>query len=197
MNAAWPPIFCACAITCSVMVVLPPDSGPKISTTRPRGNPPTPSAASRLSDPLGITLTGTSTSRLPKRMIAPLPYCFSICAMAASRTLLRSSAMVHLERDFAAGECAESIRSLLLLLTAVTAFQQPPHHNHKANKKQIQLGCCEAFTAVAPASQSFPIVNTYKSRGRISCPASLPPPSFSAAGKAGTSDRQSLRREPP
>ena len=41
MNAAAPPAFCACAITCSAMVVLPDDSGPKISITRPRGKPPT------------------------------------------------------------------------------------------------------------------------------------------------------------
>ena len=42
MNAAMPPAFCASAITCSAMVVLPEDSGPKISLMRPRGNPPTP-----------------------------------------------------------------------------------------------------------------------------------------------------------
>jgi hypothetical protein len=32
------------AMTCSASVVLPDDSGPKISTTRPRGTPPMPSA---------------------------------------------------------------------------------------------------------------------------------------------------------
>src|ERR1019366_3378628 len=32
-----PPAFCASAITCKAMVVLPEDSGPKISTTRQRG----------------------------------------------------------------------------------------------------------------------------------------------------------------
>ena len=37
MNAAAPPAFCACAMTCKAMVVLPEDSGPKISITRPRG----------------------------------------------------------------------------------------------------------------------------------------------------------------
>src|SRR5215471_8921077 len=97
MNAACPPMFCASAITCSASVVLPPDSGPKTSTTRPRGNPPTPRAASIESAPVGITLTGTSTSLLPKRMIEPLPYCFSICAMADSSTLVFSSAMSHLD----------------------------------------------------------------------------------------------------
>ncbi len=33
---------------------MPDDSGPKISMTRPRGTPPTPSARSRESDPVGI-----------------------------------------------------------------------------------------------------------------------------------------------
>src|ERR1035437_10267447 len=46
MNAARPPAFWALAITCSINVVLPEDSGPKISMTRPRGMPPTPSARS-------------------------------------------------------------------------------------------------------------------------------------------------------
>ena len=41
------------------MVVLPEDSGPKISTTRPRGKPPTPSAASKEIAPVGITAMGT------------------------------------------------------------------------------------------------------------------------------------------
>src|SRR5262249_27161833 len=97
MNAACPPLFCASAITCSASVVLPPDSGPKTSTTRPRGNPPTPRAASIESAPVGITLTGPTTSLLPKRVIEPLPYCFSICAMADSSTLVFSSAMSHLD----------------------------------------------------------------------------------------------------
>ena len=66
MNAAVPPAFCACAITCSASVVFPEDSGPKISTTRPRGNPPTPKAASTEMEPLGITVTG-STLRDPSR----------------------------------------------------------------------------------------------------------------------------------
>src|SRR6266550_177519 len=55
MKAARPPVFCACAMICSESVVLPEDSGPKISTTRPRGMPPTPRAASTASEPVGIT----------------------------------------------------------------------------------------------------------------------------------------------
>ena len=60
---ASPPSFCASAITCSAMVVLPDDSGPKTSTTRPRGMPPTPSAASIEIDPVEITETGTTLRR--------------------------------------------------------------------------------------------------------------------------------------
>ena len=37
---------------CNASVVLPLDSGPKISTTRPRGTPPTPRARSSPSDPV-------------------------------------------------------------------------------------------------------------------------------------------------
>src|SRR5258708_24343 len=51
------------------------------------------------SAPVGITLTGTSTSRFPRRMIAPLPCCFSICAIAASNILIFSSVIIHLERN--------------------------------------------------------------------------------------------------
>jgi hypothetical protein len=47
--------FCASAIACNATVVLPELSGPKISTTRPRGSPPTPRAMSSSdSAPVGI-----------------------------------------------------------------------------------------------------------------------------------------------
>src|SRR6201994_3904395 len=77
---------------CSVMVVLPEDSGPKISITRPRGTPPTPSAASNEMEPVEITEIGTMASFAPSRMIDPLPNCFSSCESAVSMALLRSSA---------------------------------------------------------------------------------------------------------
>ncbi len=38
MKAAMPPSFWASAMMWSASVVLPDDSGPKISTTRPRGH---------------------------------------------------------------------------------------------------------------------------------------------------------------
>src|SRR2546428_583613 len=96
MKAAMPPRRWASAMTWRARVVLPEDSGPKISTTRPRGIPPTPRAASRESEPVGIA--GTSTfSRLPRRMIEPLPNCLSICAGAAAiawARLCRSSTAI-------------------------------------------------------------------------------------------------------
>ena len=53
-------------MTCRAMVVLPEDSGPKISTTRPRGKPPTPSAASNEIEPVEITEIGTMASFAPQ-----------------------------------------------------------------------------------------------------------------------------------
>jgi len=78
------------------MVVLPLDSGPKISTTRPFGNPPTPSAASNEMQPVEIDCTPAVSIRSPRRMMDPLPNCFSICVKAMSIALFlltRSSAI--------------------------------------------------------------------------------------------------------
>ena len=83
MNAASPPAFWAWAMTWSERVVLPEDSGPKISTTRPRGMPPTPSAASTAREPVGMTAMAVS-GRSPRRMIEPLPNCRSIWVSAVS-----------------------------------------------------------------------------------------------------------------
>jgi hypothetical protein len=58
MKAAIPPAFCALATACRATVVLPLLSGPYISTTRPRGRPPMPSATSSAIDPVGITSIG-------------------------------------------------------------------------------------------------------------------------------------------
>src|SRR5919198_583632 len=68
MNAQTPPIFCACAMISYTSVVLPEDSGPKISTIRPRGTPPTPSARSSESAPVGITETATAAASSPRRI---------------------------------------------------------------------------------------------------------------------------------
>jgi hypothetical protein len=72
-----PPVFCASAMTCSAMVVLPEDSGPKISTTRPRGKAAHAERASKEIEPVEITEMGTMASFEPSRMIEPLPNCFA------------------------------------------------------------------------------------------------------------------------
>src|SRR3954471_11099464 len=120
-----PPIFCASAITCNVMVVLPEDSGPNTSTTRPRGNPPTPKAASNEIDPVGITEIGTMASFDPSRMIDPLPNCFSIWDTARSIALPRSSAMEWLLLKTADYECCLILAGLYI--------------RFKANKRRIYI----------------------------------------------------------
>ena len=54
MKAAMPPLRWAWATTCRASVVLPLDSGPKISTTRPRGMPWPPRAMSSERLPVGM-----------------------------------------------------------------------------------------------------------------------------------------------
>ena len=85
-----PPLRWASATTCMARVDFPDDSGPKISTIRPRGSPPTPSATSRASAPVGITSI-CMWAFSPSRMIEPLPNCFSIWPSAISRALSRST----------------------------------------------------------------------------------------------------------
>ncbi|EKD64628.1 MAG: hypothetical protein ACD_50C00334G0001 [uncultured bacterium] len=64
-------------------VVLPDASGPKISTILPLGTPPTPSAKSKGRQPVEITEISNFFPASPKRIIEPLPYCFSICSIAS------------------------------------------------------------------------------------------------------------------
>src|SRR5216684_3235013 len=90
MKAQMPPFFCASATVWSASVVLPEDSGPKISTTRPRGRPPTPSAMSSPSEPDEMVSMSIERSFLPSRMIDPLPKLRSICESAASRAFVLS-----------------------------------------------------------------------------------------------------------
>src|SRR4051812_5669891 len=119
MNAATPPAFCELAMMCSVSVVLPEDSGPKISMTRPFGIPDPPSAISSESEPVGMPSMGLMFS--PSSFITePLPNCFSICCTA------RDSA------DSRAGSCAGVLGALalagggLVLPTeAITGFTGP------------------------------------------------------------------------
>src|SRR5438552_14146923 len=57
---------------------------------RPRGIPPTPSAASSAREPVGMTEISVIWLS-PRRMMAPLPYCFSIWPRASPRARCFSS----------------------------------------------------------------------------------------------------------
>ena len=83
MNAAMPPAFCAFARACSATVVLPLLSGPYISTIRPRGRPPMPSATSRAIDPVGITSIGYPRliAEPHDRALAELPLDLDECGL--------------------------------------------------------------------------------------------------------------------
>src|SRR6266536_1531301 len=90
MKATTPPRPWASARTCWHSVVLPDDSGPKISVIRPRGMPPTPRARSSAMDPVGIESTDCRSAE-PSFMIEPRPNCFSIDRIAASTARPRSA----------------------------------------------------------------------------------------------------------
>ena len=55
IQAAVSPTRCARARSAAASVVFPHEAGPKISTMRPRGRPPTPRAESRARKPVGMT----------------------------------------------------------------------------------------------------------------------------------------------
>src|SRR4029077_14920172 len=96
-------------MACSESVVLPLDSGPKISMTRPRGYPPTPRAASSEIDPDEIASRAALLSILPRRMMDHLPNCFSVCDTARSRARLFSV-------------LSSAIKSFLLLASLLCPF---------------------------------------------------------------------------
>src|SRR5947208_3241014 len=130
------------------MVVFPEDSGPKISTTRPRGKPPTPSAASNEIAPVGITEIGTMASFDPSRMMEPLPNCFSICANARSILLAINAAVRPGSRIYHPNykESLENMKKLLTLLFAAAltlslssaAFAQDTSSSAPADKKEAK-----------------------------------------------------------
>src|SRR3954451_6200354 len=87
MKAQTPPIAWAWAMMWLISVVLPEDSGPKISTMRPRGTPPMPSARSSDRAPVGIASTFTRAPGSPIFITAPLPNCRSIWVRAPWRAV--------------------------------------------------------------------------------------------------------------
>ena len=94
IKPAIPPRFCISATICNATVVLPLDSGPNTSIILPLGTPPSPSAISRLNDPVGITSIFILAEESPSFITDPLPYCFSICANAASSAFFLSSSLI-------------------------------------------------------------------------------------------------------
>src|SRR5664280_3683959 len=105
MKAATPPRRWASAMTCWQSVVLPDDSGPNTSVTRPRGIPPTPSARSRAIDPVGMKSTCCRSAE-PSFMIDPRPNCFSIERIAASTAFVRSAADAPFRSVIAIASCS-------------------------------------------------------------------------------------------
>src|SRR5688572_5642553 len=89
-------------------VVLPEDSGPKISTMRPRARPPTPSARSSEMAPVEMALTLTAKASSPIFMIEPAPNWRSICPTALcsadSRALAAFSCSLSMVKPFLASE---------------------------------------------------------------------------------------------
>src|SRR3989442_1908130 len=124
-------------MACSAGVVLQLDSGPKISMTRPRGNPPTPRAASRESDPDEIASSAALLSMPPSRMMEPLPNCFSICDTARSRA-----------RDFSVRSSAIRVLSALWLSAFVSLWFQPrvQHQGTKTLRHKGYLVRLEVLT---------------------------------------------------
>ena len=95
-------------MACRATVVLPLDSGPKISVMRPLGMPPMPRALSMDRMPRGMAGMSRSLGRSPSFMMEPLPNCFSIWERAVSmalvfwsllfiRSLLEASGVVALD----------------------------------------------------------------------------------------------------
>src|SRR5829696_6586813 len=118
MNAARPPSFCVSAMICRARVVLPLDSGPKISMTRPLGTPPTPRARSSAKAPVEIEATLRCPSS-PMRIIEPLPNCRSICDTAAAIALFLSCATLRSVTRYPLHFLASSARSFHAVLVII------------------------------------------------------------------------------
>mmetsp|Transcript_13410 Transcript_13410/g.30729 ORF Transcript_13410/g.30729 Transcript_13410/m.30729 type:complete len:205 (+) Transcript_13410:608-1222(+) len=93
MSAALPPRRCTSAMACRASVVLPADSGPYTSIMRPLGYPP-PSAASRVSAPLGTVSTFARVAS-PSLMMVPRPNVPSISSRTRASAAARADASLE------------------------------------------------------------------------------------------------------
>ena len=93
MKAALPPAFCTSAAICRATVVLPEDSGPKISMILPFGTPPMPSAISSATEPVCTACT-VMCAFSPSFMMEPEPKLRSIWLIAVFSARALSSWVV-------------------------------------------------------------------------------------------------------
>ena len=118
-------------------VVLPEDSGPKISTIRPRGTPPMPSARSSAREPVGIASTLT-VPLSPRRISEPSPNSFRMPLTAFSSAA-----------SFAFASFAETSFKVTLLirhldhLTAASAGQLDLCQRHVARTGRLEFRTVE------------------------------------------------------
>ena len=95
MKAAMPPAFCASATTCSATVVLPDDSGPKISTDAAARESADAERVVERNGAREMADTGTMASFDPSRTIEPFPNCFSIWPSVSPRVRARSFSSIN------------------------------------------------------------------------------------------------------
>src|SRR5215213_1875686 len=147
MKAQTPPSAWAWAMMWLTSVVLPEDSGPKISTIRPRGTPPMPSARSSARDPVGIASTLT-VPLSPSLIRAPSPNSFLI-----PLTVFSSAA------SLAFASFAETSFKLVFLsaifdhLTAASSGQLDLRQRHVARAHRLEYRTVERHPAANPRLQ--------------------------------------------
>ncbi len=95
---------------------MPPDSGPYISTILPFGTPPTPSARSSPNEPDGNVST-LRCALSPSFITAPLPYAFSICAIAFSSAFILLSSLDVVTAVFAILFILSEHKFILIIIT--------------------------------------------------------------------------------
>ena len=108
------PLFCTSATICRATVVLPLDSGPYTSMIRPFGTPPSPSAISRLREPVGIVSIFIFAPESPSFITEPFPYAFSICVNAASNAFSLSSLFIFPSKTPLRGQSRTNVLNLVL-----------------------------------------------------------------------------------
>src|SRR5579864_7013716 len=159
---------------------------------RPRGTPPMPSARSSAMDPVGIVATGIRLLS-PKRMMAPLPNCLSICAVTSSRALVFSSSCAVVIHGSSSGSSDAHGRTRHLLVsvlpylpyysTSVLIFggviYLHPHHDMLAfdahgELPQLDLGIGDAASGgdvvlqrVPGADQNLPFLHPGRTPRRL------------------------------